>query len=200
MARFLRAYARSGVVLTGCQAAKVARSTFYDWQAKFPAFATAAGEAQEAAADRLEQEMLRRATTGDRQPVYQGGKLVGWRRQRSDNLLMFALKGARPGKYKEKLLDASDLATLLQRIKVAAARIRGEIIDAEAVMSPDGQAVVQLPPPPEARTTGEEPDRPPSKQSDARQTRRSLLAAIYAGARPAARFTSRDTGGRKERT
>jgi hypothetical protein len=35
--------------------------------------------------------MLRRATTGDRQPIYQGGKLVGYRRQRSDNLLMFAL-------------------------------------------------------------------------------------------------------------
>jgi hypothetical protein len=173
MGRFLRAYARSGVVLTGSQAAGVARSTFYDWQAKYPEFAIAAGEAREAAADRLEQEMLRRATTGDRQPIYQGAKLVGYRRQRSDNLLMFALKGARPGKYKDKLLDSADLVTLLQRIRVAAARIRGDVVEAEPESTDAAVTAFEAPPP----STGNDPLEPPARAS------RSLLAAVYAGAR-----------------
>lgn len=147
MARFLRAYARTGIILTACQAAGIARCTFYQWQGRYPVFAAAAGEAQEAAADRLEQEMIRRAVKGDRQPVYQGGRLVGFRTQRSDSLLMFALKGMRPGKYKEKLLDASDLASLFERFRHHAGRLTGEVIDAEPVAGNGEAAAAVLEPP-----------------------------------------------------
>ena len=53
------------------------------------------------AGDHLEHEAWRRAVKGVTEPVYQLGKLAGYVRKYSDTLLIFLLKGCRPGKFRD---------------------------------------------------------------------------------------------------
>lgn len=55
----------------------------------------------EEAGDLLEREAIRRAYTGTLRPVYHNGKKAGTERVYSDTLLIFLLKGAKPGKFRE---------------------------------------------------------------------------------------------------
>ena len=81
--RALAAYAELGIVARACEAAGIARCTWYDWVNSDPEFAQAVREAEEAAIDSLEQEARRRAKAG------------------SDVLLMFCLKAKRP-EYRDR--------------------------------------------------------------------------------------------------
>lgn len=99
---FLAAYALTGNVRAAAEAAQINRSTAYRGRDADAKFAQAWDEATEDAADRLEQEARRRAVLGTEVPVYQGGKLVGTKREFSDTLLIFLLKGIRPEKYRER--------------------------------------------------------------------------------------------------
>lgn len=65
-------------------------------------YAAAFADAQDDAADSLEAEATRRARLGVSEPIYQGGKLVGYKRNFSDTLLIFLLKGLRPEKFKDR--------------------------------------------------------------------------------------------------
>ncbi len=67
-----------------------------------PEYAAAFTEAQEEAADRLEEEARRRAVEGVDEPVFYKGKKCGAIRRYSDSLLIFLLKGVRPEKFKER--------------------------------------------------------------------------------------------------
>lgn len=59
--------------------------------------------AMDAAADNLEDEATRRAVQGVDKPVFYKGAVVGYENQRSDQLLMFLLRGNRPDKFGDKL-------------------------------------------------------------------------------------------------
>ena len=134
-AAFLAALRDTGVVRDACAAASVGRTTAYRVRNSDPEFAAAWDEALEDAADLLEIEAIRRARTGVREPVIYQGKLCGtWVNDAgdvvtentpgarlvplaitkySDGLLMFLLKGIRPGKYREKPPELPPLELLL---------------------------------------------------------------------------------------
>jgi len=97
----LAALSRVGIVTEACRSARVDRSTYYDWL-KDGDFAAAAAAAIEEAGDRLEAEARRRAEKGWLRPVFQGGRKVGTVLEKSDTLLIFLLKGAKPEKYRER--------------------------------------------------------------------------------------------------
>ncbi len=64
-------------------------------------FAEAWDFALEAAAHVLEEEAIRRATEGVLEPVYYKGEVAGYKTNYSDTLLMFILRGLKPGVYRE---------------------------------------------------------------------------------------------------
>ena len=69
-------------------------------------FAEAFEEAMNAAMDNLEAEAIRRAVEGVEEPVYYRGEEVGSINKKSDQLLMFLLKGNK-SKYREKKTDVN---------------------------------------------------------------------------------------------
>jgi hypothetical protein len=76
---------------------------FYDLRERDEAFASAWDESVELGTKRLEDEAIRRAAEGWEEPVYQKGELVGHVRRYSDQLLMFLLRGRRPGVYRDNV-------------------------------------------------------------------------------------------------
>lgn len=101
MKAFLTALADSGIVRQSCETAQVSRSYVYDVRRADPQFAAAWDEAIDDACDRLVKEAHRRAVKGVKVPIYQGGKLVGHKREYSDTLLMFLLKAWRPEVFRD---------------------------------------------------------------------------------------------------
>src|SRR3990167_1973902 len=84
-AKFLNVLRVSCNVAGACRAAKIGRRTAYDWRAADEEFALAWKDAEEEAADALEQVAWKRATEGQ-----------------SDRLMEILLKGHRPERYVEK--------------------------------------------------------------------------------------------------
>lgn len=105
---FLAVLAESGNIRLSCQAADIDRSTAYRLRTSDETFLTEWEQAQEEAADLLEQEARRRAHDGWDEPVFgsmgqgQGSGEIGMVRKYSDTLLIFLLKGAKPEKYRER--------------------------------------------------------------------------------------------------
>jgi hypothetical protein len=105
---FLAVFAESGNVRLACEAAHIERSTAYRLRSSDVDFAAEWEQAQEQAADLLEQEARRRAHDGWDEPVFgslgqgQGSGEIGTVRKYSDTLLIFLLKGVRPEKYRER--------------------------------------------------------------------------------------------------
>ncbi len=105
---FLSVLAESGNIRLSCQAAAVDRSTAYRLRSSDETFLAEWEQAQEEAADLLEQEARRRAHDGWDEPVFGsmgqglGSGEIGAVRKYSDTLLIFLLKGARPEKYRER--------------------------------------------------------------------------------------------------
>jgi hypothetical protein len=81
---FLIAFAGVGVIKQAAEAAGISRQSHFDWMGKDAIYAAAFARAGDAATDSLEAEARRRAFEG------------------SDTLLIFMLKGALPGKYRER--------------------------------------------------------------------------------------------------
>lgn len=100
-AAFLEAFKECATVTHAAEIAKVGRRTHYDWLKKDPAYVEAFEEAEIAAIDTLIQEARRRAVQGVSEPVYHKGEVVGAIQKYSDSLLMFLMKGAMPGKYRD---------------------------------------------------------------------------------------------------
>jgi len=100
---FLAAFAEVGNITQAAEIAKIERKTHYVWMGKDENYVLAFEEAQEQAADRLEQEARRRAMEGTLKPVFYKGEECGVIREYSDTLLIFLMKGARPEKYKERI-------------------------------------------------------------------------------------------------
>jgi hypothetical protein len=102
-ALFLTVLAQGGNVSKACEAADIARRTVYEYRDRDPDFAAEWDEAQEQYVNKLEEEADRRAHDGVENPVYQGGELVGFKREYSDTLLIFRLKALKPDKYRENV-------------------------------------------------------------------------------------------------
>lgn len=83
-ATFVKTLEQRCNVTEACRAAGIGRSTVYRWREENPAFASAWAEAEEIAADKLEQLAWERAESGE-----------------SDRMLEILLKGHRP-KYRDK--------------------------------------------------------------------------------------------------
>ena len=109
---FLQTYRAVGCITQAAQAAKVDPSAHYKWLQGDPEYREAFDAAEKAATDLLIAEARRRALEGDSEPaLYQGALCYerlsnGKKRQivikrRSDVLLMFLIKGARPEIYRD---------------------------------------------------------------------------------------------------
>jgi hypothetical protein len=105
---FLAALAEKGVVAYACRAVGKGRTEVYRLRSADPDFADDWDAALEVAYDLMEEEGWRRAVRGVEKPVFgSGGTGVGTVRvgevqEYSDTLLIFMLKGGRPGKYRER--------------------------------------------------------------------------------------------------
>src|SRR5690349_19315445 len=73
---FLKALSDSGSVTTAAAVAGTSRTRVYELRQADPAFASAWEDAEEIAADRLEDEARRRAVEGVAEPLVSAGKLV----------------------------------------------------------------------------------------------------------------------------
>jgi len=100
--RFLAAYIIRGILTYAAIDSGVPRQDHYRWKAKDENYAKAFEDAEELAGDILEGEAMRRANDGVLEPIYQGGILVGHKRNYSDYLMKQLLEGTKPDKYKKR--------------------------------------------------------------------------------------------------
>ena len=101
--RFIKALSKTGNVTKAAALASTSRTRGYELRNRDPAFAAAWQEAEEVAADRLEDEARRRAVEGVSEPLVSAGKLVRdddgqpiMVRRYSDKLLLALIKARRP--------------------------------------------------------------------------------------------------------
>lgn len=80
-----------------------ARGTVYEWRLKDAKFRESWDNAVEAGNDYMRQEIRRRGVHGWLEPVYQGGKLVGYVRKFSDKMLELAARGRMPSEFGNQL-------------------------------------------------------------------------------------------------
>lgn len=100
---FLAAYAVQPSVTMATRAAGIRRDMHYDWMRDDEVYREAFAEVKEMGIELLEVEAIRRARDGWDEPVFYKGEKTGVTRKHSDTLLIFMLKAARPGVYKERV-------------------------------------------------------------------------------------------------
>jgi hypothetical protein len=93
---FLKTFALQGNVRQACFRAGISREMIYQWKLEDEAFAERYQQALDDVSDRIRAEMWRRAITGVKKPVYQGGKLVGHIQEYSDGLIALLAKAHMP--------------------------------------------------------------------------------------------------------
>ena len=142
--RFLKALADTGSVTAAVAVAGTSRTRCYELRKGDPAFAAAWEEAEEVAADRLEDEARRRAVEGVPEPLVSAGKLVRDDngqpiaiRRYSDNLLIALLRAHRPPRRERPvrfplpaLQSAADAAGAMAKITAGVAA--GDLTPGEA--------------------------------------------------------------------
>ena len=99
---FLSILAKTGVVAEAARAVGYTdTATLQQYRRNDEEFAEAWDYALEAAANILEEEADRRAKDGVLEPVFYKGAVAGYKTNYSDTLLMFRLRGLKPGMYRE---------------------------------------------------------------------------------------------------
>lgn len=93
---------KSGIVLQACEAVGVDYSSVTTAREQDANFNRRWVEALEMAADRLEEEVHRRAVRGWDEPVFYQGAKVGESHRYSDRLLELMIRAKRPAEYKDK--------------------------------------------------------------------------------------------------
>lgn len=101
---FINALREGGHVGRAAEAAKVSRTTAYNYRREDVEFARSWDVAIEDAAFSLEDEGWRRARDGVDEPIVYQGIIIGTQKKYSDTLLMFLLKGIKPDKYADKFV------------------------------------------------------------------------------------------------
>lgn len=103
---FLRTLRLTGSVRSALKGAGKSQSYVYACKARSPKFSDQWDKALEgyrlAMVDRAEKELNRRAVKGWREPVYQAGRLVGYKRKFSDPALIELLRANNPAKFGRK--------------------------------------------------------------------------------------------------
>jgi len=129
--RFIKALSKTGSVTKAAELAGTSRTRVYELRKTDPAFAAAWENAEEVAADRLEDEARRRAVEGVAEPLVSGGKLVRdddgqpiMVRRYSDNLLLALIKARRPPPRQRSV-----------RVPFPALRSMADVTDAMAAIS-----------------------------------------------------------------
>lgn len=99
---FLDVLAKTGRVSEAARACGYTdTATLQHYRRNDEEFAEAWEFALESAAHVLEEEAIRRAVDGVLEPVYYKGKVAGYKTAHSDPLLMFILRGLKPGTYRD---------------------------------------------------------------------------------------------------
>lgn len=112
-ATFLRVLAETGSWAAACRAASPGRgvpkcgvppssSTFRGLQRSDPHFAAAVAEAESAALAKVEAEVMRRAMTPTRRPVFSKGELVGYTQEYDNRLLVTLARRLNPEGWAER--------------------------------------------------------------------------------------------------
>jgi hypothetical protein len=99
---FFETLQQGATVGVACNASGYQHSAVYRWRKQDPAFATLWTEAQDIAADLLEEEADRRARDGYDETTSRSDGLQIIRNKRSDGLLLARLKAMRPERYRER--------------------------------------------------------------------------------------------------
>jgi hypothetical protein len=131
--RFLEAFAKCGIITVAAEAAGCNRLTHYKWLKEDPEYPARFADAKEAAADRIDAEIVRRGVQGVEEPVFgtvynDDGKpikkdVVGHIRKYSDLLLIFRAKLLRP-EYRERYeIEMKDTTDAEQRQRFLARRM-----------------------------------------------------------------------------
>ncbi len=120
---FILALAQLGSITRACQVVDISRIAVWHWKREDEKFNEAFGRAMDLASDLMEDELMRRACEGVIKPIFQGGKLVGSVRERSDTLLIFGLKGAKPEKYADR--QKVEVTDVTERLRNARERVFG---------------------------------------------------------------------------
>ena len=101
---FLAAFCQTGLIVKSSEQAGIHWTSHYHWLKHDPKYVEAFDAAREVAADRFEEEIYRRGFVGYDKPVTYRGKITDHYKEYSDVLAIFALKGLRPGKYRENAI------------------------------------------------------------------------------------------------
>jgi hypothetical protein len=107
--QFLKTLAETGIVYRAAETAGTSRSRVYALRQQDADFAAAWDEAEQVAADRLEQEAWRRGVEGVAEPLVSGGKVIRDDdghpiaiRRYSDQLLIALLRARRPERFRDQ--------------------------------------------------------------------------------------------------
>lgn len=107
-ARFLELVREHGVLAYASEQVGISQNLCWMHRKKDPEFNKQVEEALDVAVSKLELEARRRAVEGVREPVYQGGALVGYKLVHSDRLLEKLLEAHLPRKYSDRLRLVGD--------------------------------------------------------------------------------------------
>ena len=102
---FLAAFVETGGIARAAKLSGVSWSAHYQWKRNDRNYLAQFDLATEMTADRAEDELHRRAIDGYDKPVTYKGEIRGWYRDFSDTCLIFMLKGLRPEKYRENMVQ-----------------------------------------------------------------------------------------------
>lgn len=103
--KYLENYLATANRTFAAEAAGVSYWTHYAWLKNDPEYKKAFEAAKEIIVDRAEDEAWRRGMKGIDKPIYYKGQRVDVIKEYSDILLMFMMKGERPDKYNEKVVQ-----------------------------------------------------------------------------------------------
>ncbi len=102
--RFILAYSKTGLMISGCRASRVSMFRAYRWLKEDTGFGQGISIFHHVAADTVELELHDRAVNGVERPIIYKGEVTGCVRDKtfSSDLLQFQLEGMRPGKFKQR--------------------------------------------------------------------------------------------------
>ena len=135
--RMLRHYVNlAGQVYRAARFTGISPQTHYNWLQADPDYAAAFQEARQRSLDVIEQEIVRRGVKGYKEPIVYQGKITGYVRRFSDNLLMFRAKRLDPAyrdTYPVGLAVGGDVNVTLQIPRPDGSPMeQAPVIDAEA--------------------------------------------------------------------
>jgi mannose/cellobiose epimerase-like protein (N-acyl-D-glucosamine 2-epimerase family) len=99
--KFLATLAKTADVTASAKAAGYSRRSVYEWREYDEKWREDWEDAWHRGVDAMEEEARRRAIDGVNKAVYHKGKIVGYEKVYSDNLLMFMLKARRPDRFRD---------------------------------------------------------------------------------------------------